>query len=561
MLTANGGREIIALVGRFRIDSLAALARQMAFTPQEPRVAQVAAAEELLHSIEPGKGYPYSFVVFRITSYHPKSGPGDLLTGLALQHDLGLLIEQVSDTLNLAATDQSEPVLGIDQVGERFNVTSKTIQRWRRKGLPARRFVFADGKRRVGFFLSSVERFFAGHEEQAPDGTKFSPIQQSECEEIVRRARRLAIEGRCCADEIARRIGRRVHRSPAAVLHVLSIHDERSPREAILPRAQAPVTPLERAKILGSHRRGLSIKALARRARRPWSAVYRVVLDAQVARLAHRKVKFIDDPLYHQPDAAGTVAAIAAPSEDLLAPHRAHDARVPRDLPPYLAELYRTPLLSPARERALFLQLNFHKFQFASARRRLDPCRAQARDLSELERHLAAATESKNAIVRANLRLVVSVARQHQRPGLSLMELISEGNLTLMRAVDGFDAHRGNRFSTYATFALMKGFARSVPQLLASRSAGEEAGALAAIPDPQFQAAGQRIADREQVGQLLSRLDERERRVLLAHYGLGSVRAPATFEQVGESLGLSGVRVRQIEQRAIAKLRLAAGGE
>ena len=85
-----------------------------------------------------------------------------------------------------------------------------------------------------------------------------------------------------------------------------------------------------------------------------------------------------------------------------------------------------------------------------------------------LEGHLARRTEVKNQIVRANLRLVVSVARKHLRPGLSLMELISDGNITLMRAVEGFDVHRGHRFSTYATLALMKGFARSVPQMLSA---------------------------------------------------------------------------------------------
>lgn len=551
----------MTMVGSFRTDTLAALARQMAFTPMEARAAQLGAAEELLHSIEPGKAYPYPFVVYRITAYHPKAVGADLLTGLALQHDLGLLIEQVSDTLNLSAATQNQPVLSINEVGERFNVTSKTIQRWRRKGLPARRFTFADGKRRVGFLLSSVERFFAVHQDQTPDGTNFSPIEQPECDEIIRRARRLAVDGGCCADEIARRVGRRVHRSPAAVLHVISKHDERSQCDAILPKAQPALTPAECAKILRGRRRGRSINSIARRVGRPWSAVYRVLLDERLARLGRKKARFIDDPLYHQPDAAGAVAAIAAPSADLLAVHRAHEARVPRDLPPYLADLYRTPLLSPARERALFLELNFHKFLFATARRRTDPRRARARDVAQLERHLAAATETKNAIVQANLRLVVSVARQHQRSGLALMELISEGNLTLMRAVDGFDAHRGNRFSTYATFALMKGFVRSVPQLLASRSAGEEAGALAAIPDPRFHDAGQHVADREQVRHLLSCLDDRERGVLLAHYGLGAARMPATYDQVGQSLGISRQRVRQIERGALAKLRLAANGE
>src|SRR5215207_7252846 len=199
----------MAIVAKFRIDSLAALARQMAFAPSDTRAAQVAAAEALLHDVDPAKAYPYEFVVFRITGYRPKTTAADLLAGIALQHDLGLLIEHVSDTLDVATASVAEPVLTIEDVTERFNVTSKTIQRWRRKGLPARRFVFPDGKRRVGFLLSSVERFFSGHKEQVARGMNFSQLTDAEREESLTRARRLAVFCQCCAHEIARRVARK----------------------------------------------------------------------------------------------------------------------------------------------------------------------------------------------------------------------------------------------------------------------------------------------------------------------------------------------------------------
>lgn len=545
-------------MAKFRIQSLGELARQLQFTPQETRAQQVAAAEELLHSLEGLKAYPIDFIVYRITGYRPRQVDETLLTGLALQHDLGLLIEQVSRTLDVHTDALSEPILQIEDVTERFNVTSKTIQRWRRKGLPARRFIFPDGKRRVGFLISSVERFFAAHQDQVSRGTNFSQVDESEKQRIITRARRLAVSCRCCDREIARRIGKKLNRSPATILHTLRKHDQEHPADAIFALAAESVNDEDRTRIVRGYRKGLALRALARRTCRTRSAVYRVLMEERMAKLNRRKVKFLDDPLYHQEDAEDVVNAIAS-QNDLIIASSIDGSRIPRDLPPYLADLYRTPLLSVARERGLFLKFNYHKFRFVTARRRLEPEFARSRELDELEGHLRNAVATKNDIVAANLRLVVSVARKHLRPGLSLMELVSEGNIVLMRAVESFDIHRGYRFSTYATLALMKGFARSVPQMLSNRSNASDDSALERLPDRRPNLESSRFVDRDQVGQLLSGLDERERAVLHAHYGLGDRMIPATFDEVGRTLGLSKQRVRQIEKTAMDKLRLAAG--
>ena len=70
---------------------------------------------------------------------------------------------------------------------------------------------------------------------------------------------------------------------------------------------------------------------------------------------------------------------------------------------------------------------------------------------------------TKNQIVRANLRLVVSIAKRHVAPDQNFFELVSDGNMSLMRAVEKFDFARGNKFSTYASWAIMKNFARTIP--------------------------------------------------------------------------------------------------
>lgn len=559
-------------MGRFRIASVAELARQMLFAPRRARSAQLEAAEALLRDLDPAKAYPYELVVYRITGYRPRTAAADLLTGLALQHDLGLLIEQVSRSLDLRSDAAGQPVLGIDDVAARFNVTSKTIQRWRRRGLAARRFIFPDGKRRVGFLLDSVERFLLAHGQQvAVAGANLSPIHAGERDRILCHGRRLAAQCGCWPEEIARRIACRLGRSPLAILHTIKQHDQQSaPQQAILPLSAPPPTPDQQSMVLRGFRRGATLSELGRRIGRPRCVVYRILLEHRIARLNRKRVRFIDDPLYHQPDAETVIESLARPASLLDAAPQADAPRIPRDLPPYLRELYRHPLLSPAQERGLFLKLHYWKFRFAMARRRIEPQFARAGDLALLESLLRRVTETRNAIVRANLRLVVSVARNHVRPGLNLMELISDGNLSLLRAVESFDVHRGNRFSTYATFALMKGFARSVPIMQSAHRGQTDPELLAELPDGR-DGAQQRAQDLEQLRHLLSGLSDRERAIVLSHYGVGldigsggdiggsACPVPVTYEQLGRRLGLSKQRIRQIEQSALAKLRARAG--
>src|SRR5262249_3119057 len=124
----------------------------------------------------------------------------------------------------------------------------------------------------------------------------------------------------------------------------------------------------------------------------------------------------------------------------------------------YLNEIGRVPLLTASEE----VELAERIARGVAAKQRLEaaePLAPQLRAALETDRDLG--QEARQHLIRANLRLVVSIAKKYMGHGMSLMDLIQEGNIGLMRAVEKFDVSRGNRFSTYATWWIRQAVSRS----------------------------------------------------------------------------------------------------
>ncbi|HEV7214329.1 MAG TPA: sigma-70 family RNA polymerase sigma factor [Chloroflexota bacterium] len=280
----------------------------------------------------------------------------------------------------------------------------------------------------------------------------------------------------------------------------------------------------------------------------------------------------------------------------------------------YLREAASVPLLTASEEVTLAMAIEQAK---AAEKQMDDPDLATTSQIG-LRMALRKGQNARDLLIQSNLRLVVSVAKKYMNRGIALLDLIEEGNIGLMRAVEKFDYHRGFKFSTYATWWIRQGIQRAVADqartirlpvyigeminkvtrtsnALQQRYGREPTRAEIAdylgldegevqeimrvsqwpvsletplgeeedvhlgdlIPDQHAVApadAAHRQILREEMEDLLDQLDQRERRVLELRYGFQDGRE-RTLEEVGRVFGVTRERIRQIEAQALIRLR------
>jgi RNA polymerase sigma factor (sigma-70 family) len=538
--------------------------QQIRFAPLDKRLEQINRAELLLSEIDPAKKYPYQFICFRILDFRPDSYPGLLLDGRELVHDLRRFIEDVSASTRIDSIAAGEPVWTVDDLSRNLRVSTKTINRWRDRGLVSRRFVIG-GRTRVGFLKSSVDRFVSQNESHVERGARFCHLDDAEREQIVRRARRMVQRCRARPTEVIRRIARRLGRSRETIRYTLRNYDRENPSRAVFGRTVGPLGDQEKVAIYRSSRRGESVEVLARRFGKTRTTIYRVINEMRARHLLEQKLEFIHNSEFDQTDARESILGQTGqtPADAIAAV--AHDSstsstKTLNSLPPYLASLYEIPLLTKEQEVYLFRKMNFLKYCAHRLRSRIDPKRVQSSMLDQIERLQKEALAVKNQIIRANLRLVVSIAKRHLGSSNSFDELVSDGNMSLIRAVEKFDYARGNKFSTYASWAIMKNYARSIPDEHVQRDRfvtghDEMFEATADERSTEHEHENQLRQMRDSIARILEKLDERERSIIVSRFGLDEAGEPHTLEEVGNELGVTKERVRQLEVRAMDKLR------
>jgi RNA polymerase primary sigma factor len=541
--------------------------QQVRFAPPGKRLEQLRRAERLLNEIDPEKLYPYQFICYRITDYRPDSHAELLLKGSDLLHDLGAFIVRLAASMPAVPVETvEEPVLTLEQLSKKLNVTTKTINRWRKRGLIGLP-VLCKGRRQVGFLPSLTDPFLTANQERVQRSSRFSQLTGEEKDEILKRARRLARVGSSTLTEVSRRIARRLGRSAETIRYTIKRFDREHPEQALFPAVTAPLDSATKQLIYSSYRRKIAVDTLAKRFQRTRTSIYRVINEGRALQLLGQPLDYIYNPSFDDPAAEAEIVAPMPGLQDYEGHRR--QMRAPKDVPLELAPLYETPLLTKEQEQHLFREMNFLKHKARRLRDRLldngklDPGRVRSQDLDRIEELQDQANAIKDRLISANMRLVVSIAKRHAAQTDNFFELLSDGNVSLIRAVEKFDYSRGNKFSTYASWAIMKNFARSIPEERNRREryvTGHEQ-LFEAAPDNRTDE-HEILATAEQashkVNRLLEYLDPRERQIIRLRAGLDDGSAGMTLEKIGEQLGITKERVRQLNVRAMKKLRSLA---
>ena len=284
----------------------------------------------------------------------------------------------------------------------------------------------------------------------------------------------------------------------------------------------------------------------------------------------------------------------------------------------YLREIGQVDLLTVEHERRLAQLIEEGKIAAARIDEMADASEFEPDEQRMLMRSVSNGERARSALTQANLRLVVSIAKRYSGRGMQLLDLIQEGNLGLMRAVDKFDHSKGFKFSTYATWWIRQAITRSIAdqartiripvhmvehmnrvtrakrqmhQELEREPTVEEIAVNVQLPPDRVREllrisqdplsldspvgdedeanlgdfiedesvdspadAATRMMLHDAVGEVLGELSEREQEIVRLRFGLDGGRAK-TLEEVGQEFGVTRERIRQIEAKTLAKLR------
>jgi RNA polymerase sigma factor (sigma-70 family) len=500
------------------------------------------------------ESYSYAFVTDHLTG-QDVDRQNRSLPGRELIRDLTQLGEDLSSRLIVDVTTLSDPVWTTVQLAERMSVSRRTISRWCRQGLVGRKFRFPDGQIRVAFNERNIQRFVRRNPALIRRGKPFKRLTTAEKRTIFERARDLVRESHMTVHAVARQIAAETGRAVETVRYTLRQHDERYPDEPIFAPDGRCAAVARYALIKDRLSAGESIEQIAGVLECDVDRVRQVLSDGEVRSLAETKPRYLYNELFDDPNADAVILEVPEPA----------GATEVKNPPPSTNRAWglglwcRAPLLTRKQEVDLFRRYNYLKYKAARKLEKLEPGTPPEPVTSEVHSLMDRADEIRDRLIRCNLRLVISVAKRFSTEPSALSDLLSDGSIALMRAVETFDYARGNKLSTYAVVVIARAVVRTLP------AARRRAGPCVTVSDEQLQSVPDNGKPPESVAHAadlrrllregLRQLDDRERAVITRRFGLDNNGHGETLMSIGRDYGVTKECIRLVQERALERLR------
>lgn len=561
----------------FKCSEMTQLAHELAKAPARLRLRHISGILRTIQLLDAKREYPFDFISYHVTGYQSKRGRpmSDLPdAGKSLIEDLVALAEQLTQDRPIPSAALPGVLIDTATLSARFGVSTKTIARWRKRGLVALWCAAGSERPRLCFWSRSIRAFAGRNMELVRRGASFKVMHDSERAALLKRAREIvAATGETTLHAVTQKLADETGRAIETLRYTLRNFDRDHPEQALFNNVEQ-AQPVEWADVVyRAFMDGESIEELARR----WSVVTtrvgKAITQGRVNELRGGPIDYMHCDAFDAEDADSRFLGDEFGADQVAASSVENEVssdRIPAGLPAYMEALYRTPLLTGEQERSLFLQMNYRLHRAERLRQKLvDNSDVYTSDVAAIDAEIDVANRLRQRIAQANLRLVVSVAKRHLGPRAErgLFELVSDGNVALMRSIDKFDVMRGFKFSTYATWSIKRAYAKALPQEQTQRSryrTGHDE-FLAEVHDHRpnilsFEAPAP-VVENPTLASSLASLSVEEREIVERRFGLTSTGAAESVEEISKQTGLAIDRVKSIEVAALSKMRDQLSGE
>jgi hypothetical protein len=543
-------------VARFRITAIDELCRELLRAPVHVRRRQMGAAEQLVTQVKPSRTYPEDFVRYRITGYRPESaGPPAMLVGEALVGDLVALVQQLSHTLQLPPNHDDRSAIALAEVASRLGVSSKSLQRYRRRGLVCHYVTFTDGEKRLACFEDVLQRFIQQHRKQLADAAGFTRVDKSIEQQIISEATALRASRNLSLNAVAKELAETHARAHETVRSILRRHDRRA-RPPIFAE-HGPLTQRDIRLVFRAIRWGVSPAVLSRRFTKTSATVHRVFNHRRGELLQSLDLPYITLPTMDREDAEAVILSAPAVTTGLSAmPMQLEAISV-------IEAAHQAPPPQENLEQSLIAAYNLLKRRAGRVIESLgdDP---SATVLDGVETDLRWATLLKATLIELGMPAAIAAIEQTlhrslvQQPSHEIRMLLGLAILVAAETVQRIDPARGQRMDHTCGYAMDRALAVRGVRPVSTRAASRHTPGSVTLNDPfgSLDPWQSWLRLRPDLRPYLKKLDVRLRTLVRLHFGFDG-RRPRAVSDLAEQFQMTSTAVVRAVRKAQRQLRAA----